>query len=462
MKKIIALFLSVVMALSLTACCNLNMLDMLNKNNQLCAENIDYIKGVDTKVTITVCSAEDQYVEYMNYFAESYYSIIVSTQEEYDALYEYFTMTQKMLSQYEKYNKKIDVEYVDTQSVEFVEITSNYSDYSLTYGDMIVSATVNGKERVRVLTFDDIYVLVENTDTTYYAAAYSINGNKLESSLTSAIAYVASTDSKKVAILSGHSNNPYDDAYIELLETNNYDIAEISGSTITSISNEYDAVVIAAPTMDFTSNEIAVISNFLDNDGKLGKGLMFFADASGPYLPNLYAFLKEWGISISDGIVFETDGNNCLADDPTTIVILPATLEDDGIVSDMSYAVSGYNVPMKIYDASTYERKVTSFMTTSESAVIAPKGATKDWSDYTNSDKQQFDCVIQSVESGYDKDDSEITSCVMAFSSVEFYQYTWVSYASLCNRDIVMVCTDRACHMNDFNFNFAAKVVEKD
>ena len=459
MKKFMALLLSVVMAFSLTACCNINVLDMLNKNNRLCAENIDYIKDVDIEATITVCSAEDQYIEYMNYFAQNYYNIMTSTQEEYDALYEYFAMTQKMLSQYEKYNRKINVEYVDPQSVEFVEITSKSSDYELTYGDMLVTATVNGKERVKVLKFEDIYILSENTDNTYYAA-YSIIGNKLESSLTSAIACVTSTDSKKVAILSGHSNNSYTEAYQELLEKNNYEVIDSDARIIKSISNDYDAIVIAAPTMDFTSDEIKAISEFLDNDGKLGKGLIFFADAAGPYLPNLYAFLKEWGISISEGIVFETDSNNRFGTVPTTIAILPAILGDDDITSGMSFAIADYNAPMKVYNAS-YERKATAFMQTTESTVIAPIGSGKEWMNYTDGDKTQFDCVIQSVESDYDKDNNEITSYVMAFSSIEFYQSAWASYAELDNQAIVMACTDRACHMGDFEIKFTAKVVEE-
>ena len=51
---------------------------------------------------------------------------------------------------------------------------------------------------------------------------------------------------------------------------------------IGSISDEYDAVIIAAPTTDFLGSELDAISDFLENDGKLGKGLIFFAR---PILP---------------------------------------------------------------------------------------------------------------------------------------------------------------------------------
>ena len=451
MKKLLSVLLVLTIMLSLSGCACVNVLDITQEKNNLCAENKEYLKTLDTDVNIAICSTKDDYVSNMEYFAQAYYGVTTN-----DDISEWFEITQNLLSKY-KNNKHIDVEYVDPQSTQFTTLANTCSDYELTYGDMIVTATVNGKERVKVLKFEDIYVLTENTDTTYYAA-YSISGNKLETALTSAIAYVTSTDSKKVAILSGHSSNNFTDNYIELLEMNNYDIAEISGRMITSISSEYDAVVIAAPTMDFTSDEIEAISEFLDNNGKLGKGLIYFADASCPVLPNLNAFLLEWGISVQEGIVFETDSSNHITDSPTTIGISPAEVEGDDITNNLTYAIANYNVPMKATSAS-YGRKATALMQTSSSAVIAPVGSGAEWAEYTSADKRQFDCVIQSVESGYGKDNGEITSYVMAFSSVEFIDSDWAQYSDLSNDDIVIACTDRACHMGDFEIKFIAKVI---
>jgi len=45
---------------------------------------------------------------------------------------------------------------------------------------------------------------------------------------------------------------------------------------------------------------------FLYNDGAYGKTLLYTADVTQPTLPNLEVFLKEWGVVVSDGAVFET------------------------------------------------------------------------------------------------------------------------------------------------------------
>lgn len=429
-----------------------------DKKNSISEENIEYIKNLDADVSITICGTEDEYSSYMSSIAQQSYGVEISSYSEY----EYFLQTPNLIEKYPAYNDRITVKYVDPQSTEFTAITSSYSNYDLTYGDIIVSCTVNDKERVKVLHFDDIYVT--NEDSTYAAygyVTYTLAANRLETALTSAIAYVTSADTKKVAVLSGHSTNNYTDAYIELLTLNNYEITEISDKLITSISSDYDALIISAPTTDFIGSELDIISDFLENDGKLGKGLIFFADATCPALPNLYNLLKQWGIEVTEGILFETDKSYQMGD-TSTFVSLPVILDDDDITEDLlsSYAITGYNVPMKVCDASTFERSATALIQTTDSNVIAPIGSDKEWADYTESDKQKFDTVIQSVESDYDSDNNEITSYVMAFSSVEFVQSTWASYSQLCNQNIVVATTDRAAHVGDTSMTFTSKVID--
>ena len=427
-----------------------------DKKNSISEENIDYIKNLDADVTVTICGTKEDYSSYMSYYAQNYYSVTISSNSDL----EYFEQTITLVDKYNDYNDRIVIKYVDPQSTEFTAITSTYSSYSLNYGDMIVTSSAGGKERVKVLTFSDIYATTEDTTYSYYGYSSStLSANRLETALTSAIAYVTSADSKKVAVLSGHSSNSYTDAYKELLTSNNYDITDISDSIITEISSDYDAIIISAPTIDFVDTEIEIIADFLENGGNMGKGLIFFADATCPALPNFYSFLQQWGISVSEGLVLETYSSNHISGDPSTMVVYPAELEDDDITSNLTYAISGYVVPMQVCEPATTERTATALMQTLETTVAAPVGSSSDWADYTDDDKMQFDCVIQSVESDYDSENNHLTSYVMAFSSVEFVQSTWASYSDLCNQDIVMACTDRAAHVGDNSIIFTAKVI---
>lgn len=427
-----------------------------DKKNSISESNIEYIKNIKDEVDITVIGSEDDYASAVAYYAQNYYSVTISSSSDY----EYFEQTQKLISKYGSYNKNLVINYIDPQSTEYTSITSKYSSYSFVYGDILVTSSASGSERVKHLTFNDIYATSQ--DSTYAAYGYTsstLSANKLENALTSAIAYVTSSDTKKVALLSGHSENAYSEAFEELLTSNNYDITDIPNKLITEISSDYDTIIISAPTIDFLGSELDVISDFLDNDGKLGKGLIFFADATSPYLTNLYEFLEQWGIQVNEGIVFETYGNNHIEDTPSAMGIYPATLEDDDITSNLTYAIADYNVPMNVCETATKTRKATALMQTLETTVIAPIGAASDWADYTSDDKQQFDCVIQSVESDYDEDNHLNTSYIMAFSSVEFIQSTWASYSDLCNQDIVMACSDRATHVGETAITFTSKVI---
>ena len=430
-----------------------------DKKNSISEENIEYIKGIEGEVNITVCATKDDYANYMSYYAPNYYGVEINSASDL----EYFEQTITLISKYAEYNDNLKIKYVDPQSTEFTAITTSYSAYALAYGDILVTSTVSGNERVKHLTFNDIYSTSESSSSSYsYYSSYTLNSNRIESALTSAISYVTSADTKKVAVLSGHSENAYTSAYQELLTANNYDITEISDQLITSISSDYDAVIIAAPTVDFIGSELDVISEFLDNGGKLGKGLIFFADASCPAMPNLYDFLAQWGISVGEGLLFETNSSNHITGKPSSIGIYPAEVEDDDITATLTYAIADFNVPMNVCEPASTTRKATALMQTLDSAVIAPVGASSDWSDYTEDDTKQFDSVIQSVESDYDSDNNLLTSYVMAFSSVEYVQSTWASYSELCNQDIVMACTDRASHVGDTSMTFTSKVIENE
>ena len=143
--------------------------------------------------------------------------------------------------------------------------------------------------------------------------------------------------------------------------------------------------------------------------------------------------------------------------------ILPAEVEDDDIVENMSnYAIADYNVPMTVGETAASSITVNALMQSLDTAVKAPVGAAADWADYTEDDMKSYAGVIQSVQSKYNSDNELLTSYVMAFSSVEYVQSTWASYSDLCNQDIVMACSDRASHVGDTSITFTSKVIENE
>lgn len=423
------------------------------KENSMSEENIDYLKNLDAEVQITVCATPEDYEGgYMSYYAQNLYGV---TSDATD----YYKQTIKLLDKYPAYNDKISLRYIDTQDSQFTEISSKYSNEKLSYGDIIVSCTKNGSERYKIVGFSDVYNLSE--DSTYAAYGYTtstVGGNNVETAVTSAIAYVTSNKTKKAALITGHSKNDYTADYQTLLKENNYEITVISDSMIGSISDEYDAVIIAAPTADFLGAELDALSAFLENDGKLGKGLIFFADASAPYLTNLYDFLEQWGIAVGEGILFETNSQNYMPDDPMTMGTYP-TSSDNDITSGMNLCITGYNVPITAAFESEGNITVTSLMSTPESVVAAPVGTTASWTGADDYTKQSYSSVIQAEMSDYDDDNNEISSYVLAFSSIEFIQSEYNEQPSVANKNITLAAAERAVGAENTGISFISKTI---
>lgn len=423
------------------------------KENSMSEENIDYLKNLDAEVQITVCATPEDYEGgYMSYYAQNLYGV---TSDATD----YYKQTIKLLDKYPAYNDKISLRYIDTQDSKFTEISSKYSNEKLSYGDIIVSCTKNGSERYKIVGFSDVYNLSE--DSTYAAYGYTtstVGGNNVETAVTSAIAYVTSNKTKKAALITGHSKNDYTADYQTLLKENNYEITVISDSMIGSISDEYDAVIIAAPTADFLGAELDALSAFLENDGKLGKGLIFFADASAPYLTNLYDFLEQWGIAVGEGILFETNSQNYMPDDPMTMGTYP-TSSDNDITSGMNLCITGYNVPITAAFESEGNITVTSLMSTPESVVAAPVGTTASWTGADDYTKQSYSSVIQAEMSDYDDDNNEISSYVLAFSSIEFIQSEYNEQSAVANKNITLAAAERAVGAENTGISFISKTI---
>lgn len=423
------------------------------KENSMSEENIDYLKSLDNEVEIIVCATPEDYVGgYMSYYAQNLYGVSSDASD-------YFKQTVKLLDKYPAYNDKITLRYVDTQGSEFTEISSKYSNEKLYYGDIIVACTKDGNERYKLVGFKDIYSLSE--DSTYAAYGYTtstVGGNDVETAVTSAIAYVTSSKTKKAALITGHSKTDYTADYQTLLKANNYEITVVSDSMIGGISDEYDAIIIAAPTTDFLGSELDAISDFLENDGKLGKGLIFFADAAAPYLTNLYDFLEQWGIAVGEGILFETNSQNRMPEDPMTMGTYP-TSSDNDITSGMNLCITGYNVPMTAAYESEGNITVTSLMSTPESVVAAPVGTAADWTGADDYTKQSYSSVIEAQMSDYDDDNNKISSYVMAFSSVEFIQSEYNEQSSVANKNITLAAAERAVGAEDTGISFVSKTI---
>ena len=425
-----------------------------DKINSISEENIEYIKSVEDEVSVIMCADAESYTGgYMSYYAQQYGISNDATQ--------YYEQTIKLIDKYADYNKKIDVRYMDTQSAEFAEIASKFPNETLTYGDILVYCTKNDNVRHKRIGFTDIYSIYEQEDSySYYGSTASVDGNNIETALTSAIAYVTSSETKKLAVISGHSNKDYTSSYVSLLKQNNYEVDVISDSILTKISDEYDALVVAAPTQDFIRSELDVISDFLENGGALDKGLIFFADVTSPYLTNFYEFLAQWGIVVNEGVLYETDTNNHMPDEPTTLGSYSSG--KDTITETVNICITGYNAPLSAAFESQGELKVTSLVETTGTTVIAPVGTSTGWDGANADNAKVYSTLIQSEKSTYNDDNELIASYVLAFSSADFLTSAYNEQASVSNKEMTLAAAERAADADDMGITFVSKYIENE
>ncbi|MEE0946991.1 MAG: GldG family protein [Acutalibacteraceae bacterium] len=406
-----------------------------DKKNSISADNAEYLKTVNRDVKIYVLAPD----------AESYHSGGMAQAAQTNMFYantsDYYFQTTVLLEQYEKLNNKIDIEYIDPNGTEVGAIVSKYG-VNYTYGDIIVTCDFeedgNKFENKRSLTLVDVYTYEENTE---YAAMgitmYEINGSCLETNLTSAIATVTSTQTLNVGVITSHSSSGIYDYYTKLLKMNNFEVTEITDTLITSISSDFDVVVLAAPNKDFATEELTAISKYLENDGQLGKNFVFYGDSSYQSLPNLYNFLAEWGITVESGIVFETS-DSFRGTDYSTYISLSAT-NDLNFLDAGSYYASGYNIAMRETGSGYAGRETQTLLTTNGTSVIMPIDSDNTVAPNSDAEKRKLASCILSRESEF-VDNVAVESNLIAFSSVDFINETYaLSYGSVMDYDSLNV-----------------------
>ena len=426
-----------------------------DKMSTMDIENIDYLKSIKQKVDITVCSSEKNYAENIYNHIQGSYGVL----NDYSKYYE---QTITLLNKYNVYNNKITVEYVDMYNdASFDAIQQKYSNEGLQYGDIIVTTTavVDGekKERYKIVGFEDIYELEEDTSNSYYQmmgmSAMYISGNNVETAVTSAIAYVLGSDTKKVVVFSGHSTadtSAYTQQYMKLLSDNNFEVEEISNIPIATIEEDVDVIALLAPNSDLLDSEIDVIVDFLENDGKYGKGLIYFGSSVSPDLPKLYELLSDWGITPTEGKLFMTNADYCLSGDPFSIVTP---------VSYSTMIVSSNNQPFIVEDIAdeTSELQVSSIRTQGDT-VIAPITAGTDWNAYTKDDYSDYALVAQGIRKTY-YDNKEVSSMVLAFSSLDFIASAYTEEQVVYNKDCTLFYSQKAVQAEDTGINFISKSI---
>lgn len=277
-----------------------------NKIYSVSNDTEDYVKKVNVDVQVTIFADENTYTNYSSYNKQAV----------------------ELLKNYCKLNHHITYRFVDMDS--HPEIVKEYTD-TVSQFDMIfeTKTKVDGKEisRTRKLGMLDLLTFKDEFQQKLSQSGYSIDtlaqqaggdlaflsyyGSYVESSnaeqaFTSALMTVTDPNPVYVTILTGRSELTQLTYFQTLLTANGYNVNTVD-ITSEDIPSDTDVVVIPAPKTDYLEEDITKVSDFLNNDGKLGKQLLYIASYGQEDTPNLDEFLSEYGLAIGDGVICESD-----------------------------------------------------------------------------------------------------------------------------------------------------------
>ena len=389
------------------------------KQFSISAENVGYINKLDKDVTLTVCAPKDAMTNgtYGNYITSGYGFNDPSGGA-------YFTQLYELLLRYSQMNHRITLQFIDPSTPAFNDIAAAYPTESFTYGDILVSATVtaaNGTQMKnhKLLTYSDL--LETQTDQSTYQT--TITGSKVETAVTSAIYAVTSNKVDILAKITNHGTQTLTGVET-MYADNNYSIVNVDDLTTGNIPADAEVLMIVAPTVDFSRAELDKISAFLTNGDKYGKTLLYVASSSQSNMPNMDAFLAEWGYTMGTGTVYETGSNLHSPDDNTYMLGISAkskyTASTDGSTAKLQYYSQAIRPVTFSFDTPRNGYTTTSIIATSDTSVNKPLNSPAGWTPPSDAQKGPFQLVGLSSYQKYDADNKLMESDVVVIASLDF------------------------------------------
>lgn len=291
-----------------------------NKMYSITEETTKFLEGLSEDVTIYVLASEGNYD----------------------------TGVQKTLSKYQEGSKHIKIEYKDPSV--YPTFASQYTDETVSSGSLIIA----GSKRTKVVDYGDLY------DYTTYAETPT--GYDAEGQITSALAYITNGSNTKIYAISGHGEAEISEAFQSMLTKANIEIETLSLLTAGSIPEDAQAVLIMSPQSDFSSDETKKVQDYL----KKGGNALITVSWREQKLENLNTVLKEYGITVSNEMIAETNTSYYLQE-PFYLLPNIASTDITSSIYQKYYVFCPYAVNLTT-DSTDENNSVTQILTSSDSS----------------------------------------------------------------------------------------------
>ncbi|MBR2477223.1 MAG: GldG family protein [Clostridia bacterium] len=233
------------------------------------------------------------------------YSLIPEDSEAEDrTVIDALDLVDETLARYDNASPKIKYKRVDAKkNPDYLHKYSD-NDQPISHYSIIVECG----DRFRVI---DVNAVISLNATTKKIQFFSV-----EQKVTMAIVNVARSNDVVVGFVNNHSAAITFDGFNEqVLKPEGYNAVAVD-LMVGGVPENVDILMIVSPTIDFTAEEINQIDAYFDKGGKVQLVIDHFSGE----LPVLEEYLTEWGVTLYDGYVVETNAKNIYSSTPEYII----------------------------------------------------------------------------------------------------------------------------------------------
>ena len=327
---------------------------------------------------------------------------ILTPQSNLTAAGDYFIQANEVIRQYAVHSPRIQVRYVDlTRDPAFA---SRFPQYQLNAQTILLES----ENRVEPLSVFDLFEIESDYHGSYIVAS------KAEQTLTGALLYLTMNRQVTVGVLGGFGERETS-GLTALLEANRYRVTGLNLHT-QEIDPAVSLLILCAPGLDYTEEALAKLDRFLQ--GERDASLLYFAGPNQPELPNLEAFLSDWGIQVGEGAIYQADPNMTWGNPYLSAVHYTEDLFARNVVE--LYTLMPYARPLDFHFQQRSARAVSAPLLFGETACVQPPDAGEGWSPQDSPAFGPFAALALSREEITLEDGAARTSTLAVFSSGYF------------------------------------------
>ncbi len=408
----------------------------------------------DVEVDLTDSGLYTMGEELENYIKSSEGKVtfyFTSDEETLESAGSVYKQTMELVKKAVSMNSSYEMKYVDL--LQDPTFASAYE--GVTQGGLIVESEETGRYKFYDIGNDFLRYAMSDGNTYNYSDAqmrayyygYTVTDETsiAEQEVLSGIMSVTMVNPVKIAVSTGFGEAE-NAGLVSLLEKNAYVVETLDVDMAESIPDEYEILIINAPTMDYSNEAINKIDSWLSNGGMYGKNMFYFASVENPVdTPNLDGFLAEWGLKVDMGFVCQMDTNYAYSVQGYAIPLYQRgeIVEDTDFYAamqldpDASFRANGVRPVIKLWEEQSNFLNTTILQSYGEESVIMPFDAAEDWTPEAAESRGQFSFMVEASKVRYEGAEPICSRVIATGSEVLFTDY-FLSATNYSNAEVIL------------------------